>query len=132
AAGALLVLGQRRSRDRGAHLRARRSSHAPIRRISGVGCLGGRAHLFPDRVREPILRYAAMGTDVSDQTSAGADLSGTRTSRRGSIGPFTKRVRREICFCRTQIALDNKSGGIPMAIKYDAIVIGTGQAGPSL
>ena len=70
----------------GRTVRARRSSHPPIHRISGVGCLGGRAHLFPDRVREPILRHAAMGTDVSDQTSAGARLSGTRTSRRGSVG----------------------------------------------
>jgi hypothetical protein len=51
-----------------------------------VGCLGGRAHLFPDRVCEPILHHAAMGTGVSDQTSAGAGLSGTRTSRRGSVG----------------------------------------------
>ncbi len=65
----------------GRDVRARRSSPAPIRRISGVGCLGGGAHLFPDRVREPILRHAAMGPDVSDQTSAGAGLSGTRTSR---------------------------------------------------
>src|SRR5206468_7747581 len=93
AASALLVLGQRRSRDRGAYVRARRSSHAPVHRISGVGCLGGRAHLFPDRVREPILRHAAMGTGVSDQTSAGARLSGTRTSRRGSIGRFSQNER---------------------------------------
>jgi hypothetical protein len=47
----------------------------------GLGCLGRRAHLFPDRVRKPVLRDAAMGTGVSHQTSAGARLSGPRTLR---------------------------------------------------
>ena len=72
AAGALLVLGQRRSRDCAAYVRARRSSNAPLHRISGVGCLGRRAHLFPDQLREPVLRHVATGTGISDQTSAGA------------------------------------------------------------
>src|SRR5438045_8996333 len=35
-------------------------------------------------------------------------------------------------FAERRQPLHNQSGGIPMATKYDAIVIGTGQAGPSL
>lgn len=43
--------GQRRSRDRGAHVCGCRSSLSTLHGISGVGCLGGCAHLFPDRQR---------------------------------------------------------------------------------
>src|SRR2546429_9555470 len=35
-------------------------------------------------------------------------------------------------FAERRQPLHNQSGGIPMATKYDAIVIGTGQAGPFL
>jgi NADH dehydrogenase FAD-containing subunit len=55
-----------------------------------TGLSGRCAHLFPDRVREPILRHAAMDNDVSNQTSAGADLSGTRANRRRVRSHFVK------------------------------------------
>src|SRR5207245_9299587 len=41
-------------------------------------------------------------------------------------------AERDLLLPNADSFLHNKSGGIPMATKYDAIVVGTGQEGPSL
>ena len=65
----------------------------PLRGICSLDCLGGRAHLFPDWIREPFLRYPPVGNCVFDQAAPGARLPRARKWRQRPLGPVNRRWR---------------------------------------
>ena len=93
--GALLVLGQGRSRNRGTHVRARRSSVSALHGIFGVDCVGRGTCLFSDWLREPFLRHLAMGRCILDEAAAGA-----RLPRAGGSGKERRRAGRRPKQCQ--------------------------------